>query len=167
MSIALSAEARHRYSTDDVPEQALEAYGYILLAVSGADGEISAKERRWFEDWADSIGASAELRSKWDAFDSGSLNLETFISGTRERRKAEWKTLIKAETSINYARTLVYDSIRMARADDEYHPHERDAVHRAAKMLHVDKATLLSIEALVDVEEGIRAMRRSLFARIG
>jgi len=166
MSITLSQAARSRYATDDVPDAALEAYGYILLAVSAADGEISPRELRWFLDWADGIGASAELRSKWDAFDPISMDLEKFIAGTRERRKGEWKSLIKAESSINYARTLVYDSIRMARADDEYHRNERDAVHRAAVFLHVDKATLMAIEAVVDLEEGLRDLRHSLFARV-
>ena len=166
MSTALSVEARNLYSTDDVPEAALEAYGYILLAISGADGEISPQEQRWFDDWSSGIGASAEMCAKWAAFDAATMDLQGFIASTRERRKGEWKALIKAETSINYARTLIYDAIRMARADDDYHPNERDAVHRAAQMLHVDPATLLSIESVVDMEEGLRGLRRALFARL-
>ncbi len=166
MSTALSVEARNLYSTDNVPEAALEAYGYILLAISGADGEISPQEQRWFDDWSSAIGAPAEMCAKWAAFDAATMDLKGFIASTRERRKGEWKTLIKAETSINYARTLIYDAIRMARADDDYHPNERDAVHRAAQMLHVDPATLLSIESVVDMEEGLRGLRRALFARL-
>jgi len=95
MSVTLSQAARSRYATDDVPEEALEAYGYILLAVSAADGEISPNERRWFEDWVDGIGASGELRGKWEKFDPSSLDLAGFISGTRARRKGEWSSLIK------------------------------------------------------------------------
>lgn len=166
MSITLSQAARSRYATDDVPEEALEAYGYILLAVAGADGDVSAKEKRWFDDWAQGVGASDALLAKWGAFDPTSMDLSGFIAGTRARRKGEWASLIKAESSINYARTLVYDCIRMARADDEYHSRERGAVYKAAEMLHVDKATLLSIEAVVDLEEGLRGMRHSLFARV-
>jgi uncharacterized tellurite resistance protein B-like protein len=167
MSTALSTEARNLYSTDNVPEAALEAYGYILLAISGADGEISAQEQRWFDDWASGIGAPDELRVKWAGFDPATMDLKGFISSTRERRKGEWKTLIKAETSINYARTLIYDAIRMARADDDYHPSERSAVQRAAQMLHVDAAVLLAIESIVDMEDATRGMRQALFARLG
>ena len=112
------------------------------------------------------LGAPAEIRAKWAEFDAASLDLNGFISSTRERRKGEWKSLIKAETSINYARTLVYDAIRMARADDNYHPDEKSAVEKAATMLHVDAATLLAIESVVDMEEGLRGMRRALFARL-
>ncbi|HCP45303.1 MAG TPA: hypothetical protein DIU15_04645, partial [Deltaproteobacteria bacterium] len=95
MSITLSQAARSRYATDDVPEEALEAYGYILLAVSAADGAVSPKERRWFDDWAHGIGASDALLAKWEAFDPQSVDLQSFIAGTRARRKGEWSSLIK------------------------------------------------------------------------
>ncbi|MBJ95749.1 MAG: hypothetical protein CMP23_14910 [Rickettsiales bacterium] len=166
MSTPLSSEARKLYSTDDVPAEALEAYGCILLAISAADGEISSQERRWFDEWAEGLGAPAAVVERWAAFAAEELDLEGFIARTRERRKGEWKSLIKAETSINYARTLVYDAIRMARADDNYHPDEKSAVEKAATMLHVDAATLLAIESVVDMEEGLRGMRRALFARL-
>ena len=166
MSVALSQDARTRYATSDVPTEALEAYGYILLAVSGADGEVSPKERRWFDTWAEDVGATAELKGRWSAFDPTSMDLQEFISSTRERRKGEWSSMIKAKGSVNYARTLVYDAIRMARADEDYHSNERDAVHKAAAILHVEPAMVLSIESLVDMEDGLRNLRRSLFTRM-
>ncbi|MBD2681626.1 MULTISPECIES: hypothetical protein [Nostoc] len=50
----------------------------------------------------------------------------------------------------------------MARADDNYSVEEQKAVKKAAKLLKVEDDIALALSRLVEVEEGITALRKAL-----
>ncbi len=125
----------------------MEVYGNVLLAIAGADGEISAREWEFLEGLARSLGATDQLIQKWRAFDYKKANLESLL------KHAHVKTRRRA---------LLYDAIRVSRADGVYAKEERAAAARAAKTLGVDPAVVAAIEGLVEMETSLRNMRSSL-----
>lgn len=58
------------YGITVVPEQHWQTYGYALLTIAGADGEVSAPEMEWLtHDLAEAAHVPKETISSWENFD--------------------------------------------------------------------------------------------------
>jgi tellurite resistance protein len=125
----------------------MEVYGNVLLAIAGADGEISAREWEFLEGLGRSLGAPDQQIDKWRKFDYKGANLDSLLQHAHVKPRG---------------RALLYDAIRVSRADGTYAKEEKAAAARVAKLLGVDAAVLTAIEALVEMETSVRNMRSTL-----
>ncbi|MEQ9481617.1 TerB family tellurite resistance protein [Coleofasciculus sp. F4-SAH-05] len=133
------------------PYEAYLNYGYALLAIAGADGEVSTAEMDWLLNHQRMVGAPEELMEKYKSFDYKSAKLEELLSH------------ITVDVSTwSSSRTLLYHAIQMARADEDYSSEEQKAVNKAAKLLNVEDDIALALNKLVEMEEATNGLRRAL-----
>ena len=139
------------YGISMVPKHHWKDYGYALLAIAGADGEVSDPEMDWLlEDLAKAVGVPQEVVTAWEDYSFKEADLEEIFQS------------FNVHSSVNFAKVLIYDAIRMASADDDYSEDERDLMSEAAKILRVPPEIMLSIEALVDLERAAEKLRVTL-----
>ncbi|MBU7585517.1 MAG: hypothetical protein KAF91_21955 [Nostoc sp. TH1S01] len=133
-----------------IPTEAYLNYGYALLAIAGADGEVSEAEYNWLENHQRLAGAPEEVIAKYKAFDYKNSDLENLLS----------KITVDVPTW-SKSRSLLYHAIQMARVD-HYATQEREAVKKAAKLLKVEDSIALAIDRLIETEESVTALRKAL-----
>lgn len=140
------------YGMSMVPPQNWENYGYALLIMAGSDGDVSEPEMDWLVvKAAKSVGIPEDIIEKWRAYD--------FENGNLEEEFFE----INSMGVVSFSKLLIYDAIRMAAADGEYSDDEREKVCEAANILKIKQKTLLSIEALIEMEMALDKMRLNIF----
>lgn len=140
------------YGMSMVPPQNWENYGYALLIMAGSDGDVSEPEMDWLVvKAAKSVGIPEDIIEKWRAYD--------FENGNLEEEFFE----INSMGVVSFSKLLIYDAIRMAAADGEYSDDEREKVCEAANILKIKQETLLSIEALIEMEMALDKMRLNIF----
>ncbi len=127
-------------------------YGGSLMAIAGADGELAEQEFQWYIDEQRNLLADPEeyietLRK----FDWKSANLEELLGK------------ISYDFPLNFRRTMLYQAIKMCRADGSYHEKEKASVARAAKMLGIERNIAASLESLAELEDATERLRLSLF----
>ena len=59
----------------------------------------------------------------------------------------------------NFNKLILYDAIRMCSADGDYAQEEKERVAEAGKILQVSKEGIITIEALVDLEQAASKLR--------
>lgn len=134
-----------------VPVEAYLSYGYALLAIAGADGEVSEAEMNWLLNHQKMVGAPDEVVEKYKSFDYKNAKLEELLP----------KLSVDVSTW-DKGRSLLYHAIQMSRADNTYAAEEQKAVKKAAQILQVEADIALALEKLVDMEEAATAMRKAL-----
>lgn len=135
----------------EIPLEAYLNYGYALLAITGADGEVSQAELNWLLNHQRMAGAPEEVIEKYKTFDYKNANLENLL------------TKITVDVSTwSKSRSLLYHAIQMARADQNYSPEEQLAVKKAANLLKVEDDIALAINRLIETEEAVTALRKAL-----
>ncbi|AZQ64234.1 hypothetical protein EI427_19025 [Flammeovirga pectinis] len=140
------------HSCKEVQSKTWMDYVKALLAIAGADGEISQEELDWvFSDFLEVIGASDEEIEEVKKFDFKNVDLAELLSN------------LDINVPMNYKRTLVYDAVMMARADNVYSQQEKEAVWKAAEILGVPYFIARTIEGLVNTEKSLEMIRKSLF----
>jgi uncharacterized tellurite resistance protein B-like protein len=135
----------------EVPVEAYLNYGYALLAIAGADGEVSEAEINWLVNHQRLVGAPEEVIEKYKTFDYKNADLESLLS----------KITVDVPTW-SKSRSLLYHAIQMASADEDYSTEERKAVKKAAKLLKVEDDIALALNRLVETEEAVTALRKAL-----
>ncbi len=76
-------------------------------------------------------------------------------------RNIDWKNVnieeqlaeVKFDFSLNARRTILYQAIKMSRADGIYHEKEKAAVYKAAEILGIEKSVVASLESVAETEE--------------
>jgi len=124
---------------------------YALLAIAGADEEVSEAELNWLLNHQRIVGAPEEVIEKYKTFDYKNADLENLLT----------KITVDVATW-SKSRTLLYHAIQMARADDNYSVEEQKAVKKAAKLLKVEDDIALALDRLVQTEEAVTALRKAL-----
>jgi uncharacterized tellurite resistance protein B-like protein len=135
----------------EVPVEAYLNYGYALLAIAGADGEVSEAEINWLLNHQRLVGAPEEVIEKYKTFGYKNADLESLLS----------KITVDVPTW-SKSRSLLYHAIQMASADEDYSTEERKAVKKAAKLLKVEDDIALALNRLVQTEEAVTALRKAL-----
>ncbi|MFN6464055.1 MAG: hypothetical protein RMZ41_019890 [Nostoc sp. DedVER02] len=133
-----------------IPTEAYLNYGYALLAIAGADGEVSEAELNWLVNHQRLAGAPEEVIAKYKAFDYKNADLGNLLS----------KITVDVPTW-SKSRSLLYHAIQMARVDN-YSVEEKEAVKKAAKLLKLEDDIALAIDRLIETEEAVTALRKAL-----
>ena len=140
------------YGISMVPKHHWKNYGYALLAIAGADGDLSDPEMDWLlQDLTAAVGVPDEVVAAWEDYSFEDADLEEIFHS------------FNIHSTVNFSKVLIYDAIRMASADDEFAEDERDSMAEAARILRVSPEVMLSIEALVDIEKAAEKLRVTLF----
>jgi uncharacterized tellurite resistance protein B-like protein len=136
------------YGMSLVPKKIWKEYGFALLCIAGSDGEVSDPELEWLTiDLAESLGVDMETVADWEEYEFEESNLEEIFGKIRHASIA------------NFNKMLIYDAIRICSADGDYAEEEKDMVAEAAKILQVSREAVMSIEALVDLENAANRLR--------
>lgn len=150
--LKVSSAAKEIYGCSESTEETWVNYAFALMSIAGADGEISDAEMKWLlEDFSELIDAHEGFGDAIKNFDYKNADLHDILS------KIEFKV------KINYKRALLYDSIKMSHADNNYSEDEREAVKMFSEMLEIPEYMAKTIEGLVNTEKSIEATRRSIF----
>ena len=149
--IAGSEHLKRTQGVSSVPLEAYINYGYALLAIAGADGEVSEAELNWLIDHQRMVGAPEEAIEQYKTFDYKNANLEEILP-----------KITCDVPSFSAARTLLYHAIKMARADDDYATEEQEAIKKAAELLGVESGISLALNSLVEMEENVDTMLKAL-----
>ncbi|MEM9492695.1 MAG: TerB family tellurite resistance protein [Myxococcota bacterium] len=126
-------------------------YGVALMAIAGADGELADNELQWFLDEQKLLLVeSEEYIAALRAADWRNIDLEEVLSK------------IHYDFPLNVRRAMLYQAIKMCRADKNFHEKEKRTVRRAAEILGVEAMVLASIESVIDLEESTARLRLAL-----
>ena len=141
-TIKPSPYAEKKYnSTALVDVEAGLKYSSVLLAIVGADGEVSDAELQWYLDEGSLMGCDRDYLDAVRQIDWKNVDIEATLKE------------IKFDFPLNLRRTLLYQSIKMSRADGVYHEKEKAAVARTAEILGIDRSVVASIESIVEMED--------------
>jgi uncharacterized tellurite resistance protein B-like protein len=121
-----------------------------LKVVLAADGKLHPAELNGYLETCRRYGASDAMLRELQEFDPRSMTVEQCFAGI--------------DPDSIPARALLYDVVRIAKADADYARGERAAVRHAADLLDLDDEWLDKITALVDTEDALRELRLTLLA---
>ncbi|NET00941.1 MAG: hypothetical protein F6K62_16165 [Sphaerospermopsis sp. SIO1G2] len=141
--------ARQKYNaTTLVDFDAGIKYSSILLAIVGADGELAEAELQWYLDEVKLLGCGQDYIDAIRNIDWKQVNIEAALNE------------VKFDFSLNISRSLLYQAVKMSRADGVYHEKEKEAVAKAAQVLGVDKTVVDSIESIAEMEDSTSQLLR-------
>ena len=99
-----------------------------MLAIAGADGEVSEGELNWLVNHQRLAGDPEEVIEKYKTFEYKNAHLRPLLA----------KVSVDVSTW-SKSRSLLYHAIQMARADEDYSTEEQKALKKAAKLLKVEE----------------------------
>ncbi len=145
--------AQKRYNiTQPIDFDVAVNYANALMAIAGADGELNEKELQWYIDEQKLLLADVEeYIEAIRKLDWKNANIETLLGN------------IKYDFPINFRRVMLYQAIKMCRADEDYHAKEKAYVAKAAEILGIEKTVVVSIESLAELEDATEKLRFGLF----
>ncbi|NEP61767.1 MAG: hypothetical protein F6K31_33240 [Symploca sp. SIO2G7] len=145
--------SKHRYNSDQPIDFELALrYAAVLMAIAGADGQLAEAELQWYLDEQELlIVDSQEYIEALQQLDWKSANTEELLSE------------ISYDFPVNFRRVMLYQAIKMSRADGSYHQKEKEAVAKAAETLGIERSVLVSLESLAELEESTERLRLALF----
>ena len=136
------------YGISMVPKNLWKDYGYVLLNISGSDGEVSDPELEWLTiSCAEAVGIAPEIVKEWEQYDFEEDDLEELFVN------------LDSQTFGSFNKLLIYDAIRMASADGDYAEDEKDQVYQAANLMKVAPEAVTAIEALIELEQAADKLR--------
>ncbi|GAA4553960.1 tellurite resistance TerB family protein [Amycolatopsis samaneae] len=150
--LRVSEFARDDYGISAVSEPAMRNYGYALLTIAGADGEVSPAELDWLVRHQRKFGTPQHILDDYATFDHRDADLRGLLTAIRVDVPT-WSA----------GRHLVYHAIRICRADGAYPEAERAKVFTAAELLGVERDIVLALHALVDAEDALTNLRKAVF----
>lgn len=127
-------------------------YGKALLKIAGGNGIVSPAERAWLDAHQRKFGATEDVIEAYDNFDHKSADLNELLSGISTNVET-WEA----------GPHLIYHAIQMCSADGVYAECERAQVLEAARKMKVPDDIVLTIEALIRMENATYDMRAALF----
>ena len=143
---------QHTYGLQETSDEIDLNYGFALMCIAGADGEVSMEEVAWYKDFfAHFSHIKKDIVDKVVAVDFKSLQLKDILEK------------LPHSMSLSFSKTLIYNAIKMARADGHYPAEEKEAVARVAEILEVPPNISSTLDYLIDAEEKVNQMRRTLF----
>ena len=144
--------ARRMYGfTKPVDFEVAMNYGLALMVIAGSDGELADGEMQWYlDEQALMLADSGEYIDALREVDWTSVELPELLRHLND------------DFPLNVRRSLLYQAIKMCRADGEYHERERATIQAAAKVLSIEPNVLASLEALAELEDSCDRLRLSL-----
>ncbi|MEM9542105.1 MAG: TerB family tellurite resistance protein [Cyanobacteria bacterium P01_E01_bin.42] len=144
--------AKHKYNiTKPVDFEVAVNYAGVLMAIAGADGELAEEELQWYIEEQELLFTDpAEYVEEIRSFHWQNVNITELVGK------------IKYDFPINFRRAILYQAIKMSRADGVYQEQEKVAVAKAAETLGIQHSIVVSIESLVELEETGDRLRLAL-----
>lgn len=140
-----SAVLRDTYGVSGMPGPLFLSVARGLKVLLGADGAIHPAELNAYLETCKRYGASDEQLRELQGFDTHESSLDECFAGI--------------DPIMIPTRALLYDVIKIAKADGDYARGERAAVTVAAKLLGIDEDWIERITALIDAEAAIDALK--------
>lgn len=115
------------------------------------DGDVSDPEMDWLtEELGQSLKVGTDLIAAWEEFDWENADLGEIFQR------------LNPNQITNYSRLMLYDAIRMSYADGDFSDKERESVDECARILKVNKETVMAMEALVEMERAADKLRQTI-----
>jgi uncharacterized tellurite resistance protein B-like protein len=152
---AFTGYAQDELGVSGAPYSAMLDYGCALLAIAGADGEVSAAELAWIERHQTKMGVPEEIVAQYADFDYRDADLGALIAG-----------IVTDVPGFEVRRSLLYHAIRASSADRNFAEAERAGVHRAAALIGVSAEVAEALMHLVSVEESATRLRKALLGTV-
>ncbi len=150
--IETNAALKALFGITNVTDEIQQDYGEALMVIAGADGEVSAAELGWYlNEFVPVAKTPPEIVAHVRSFDFRRASLKSYIEKLTQYKH------------INFNRTLIYNAIKMSKADGEYAREEQAAILQSGKILQVPESMISTMEYLINTEENIDKMRRTLF----
>jgi len=138
-------------------------YSRVLLAIAGAEGELAEAELDWYINELVLFGCTEEYLPEIS---------KEYIATVKN---LNWKDVnleellekINFDFPMNSPKVILYQAIKMCRADRDYHQKEKEAIRKAAQILGVSLTDVMAIESLVEMEEAAEKLRYSVLETIG
>ena len=152
-SLKVTPYAKKKYNvTAPIDVDVARNYLRAIVAIAGADGELAQKELDWFVEEQNLVGVPSDLiEENIIKFDGKGADIEQLLAG------------IHYDFPLNFRRCMLYQAIKMSRADGVYHDKEKAAVARAAQILGIERSVIASLESLVEIEESADRLRLAIF----
>ncbi|MCS7003809.1 MAG: TerB family tellurite resistance protein [Cytophagales bacterium] len=149
---ALGFAVRETLGIFSMTEEMQYYYGCALMVIAGSDGLVSEAERNWFiKTLVRDAQFSDEVVEKIKNFNYIGVNLFQYLE-----KFSTYK-------SVNIARTLLYNAIKMAMADGDYADEEKNAVAKSGKLLNIPSHIVHTMEYLISTELSLERMRKTIF----
>lgn len=143
---------RDTLGVSGIPADRFLSIARALKVVLAADGTVHGAEVNAYLEACRRYGAPDAMLEELRAFDPADTTLESCFQGM--------------DPDSIPARALLYEAVRIAKADGTFADAERRAVERAAELLGLDEEWLANITALVDAEDALRALRTRMLVPI-
>lgn len=128
-----------------VPPGIMREAGKLVLAIAGADGALSSRERETFLAILQGYGVAADEIADLRSFTPTSDVIERVVGGQKP----------------SFLRCLIYDAVRTARADG-FAEKERMSAVRISQKLGLETGLVTAIESILVVEDAARRSRHRL-----
>ncbi|MEM7712637.1 MAG: hypothetical protein AAF349_03510 [Cyanobacteria bacterium P01_A01_bin.68] len=152
-SLKVTSYAKNKYNfTAPIDVDVAKNYIRAVVAIASADGELARRELDWFVEEQYLLGLPSDLiEENILKFDPKNAEIEELFGG------------IHYDFPLNFRRCMLYQAIKMSRADGVYHDKEKAAVARAAKILRIERSVVVSLESLVEIEDSADRLRLAIF----
>ncbi|AOX03038.1 hypothetical protein BJP34_29545 [Moorena producens PAL-8-15-08-1] len=155
-SFQVTPYGQNRYNiTQPVDFEVGVNYSGALMAIAGADGELAEAELQWYIDEQEMLLVESEEKKEYiealRQFDWKNANVEELLTG------------LKYDFPLNFRRSMLYQAIKMCRADGNYHEKEKASVAKAAEILGIERSVAASLESLAEMEDSADRLRVALF----
>lgn len=145
----------------EMAREGLLDYCRALLVIAGADGKITEPELAWLRDELVRTTGGTELLDELKDFDWRFADLRLILARVVQEAAAVEES-DDPDLPGNVCRSLLYDCIRMAWADEELAHEELTAIRKAAAILGVKEHTCRALHGLVEMEKAVKKLRYSL-----
>ncbi len=146
--LATSRAVRDPEHVSGMPRSLFHSIACALKIVLAADGEVNGAELNTYLETCRRFGAPDDMLDELRDFDPTCTTIDACFQGI--------------DPDSIPARSLLYDAIRIAKADGSYDQAERAAVTHAARLLGLDESWVAQITALVDAEEALYKIRATM-----
>ena len=141
---------RDTFGVSGMPGPLFMAVAKGLKVLLAADGAIHPAELNSYLETCRRYGADGVMLRELNEFNAHDTTFEECFAGV--------------DPMLIPTRALVYDVIRIAKADGDYARGERAAVRHAATVLGVGDGWIEKITALIDAENALAELRLRLLA---
>ncbi|HEY1179478.1 MAG TPA: hypothetical protein VGF17_25260 [Phytomonospora sp.] len=150
--LAVSDFSRAEYGISAATATAMLHYGFVLLAITGGEDEVTAAQRDWLIRHQRRFGAPDDVLDAYLDFEHRDADLETLV-----------KDIVTDVPTWSPGPHLIYHAIQMCAVGGSFDIPAQRKVTRAARRLGVTDDIVLTIRTLIDMEAAVGKMRRALF----
>ena len=152
-TVEVTPYAKKKYNlTAPIEADVTRNYSRAIVAIASADGKLAQEELDWFVEEQRLVGIPSDIiEENIIKYDGRNANIEELLGG------------LHYDFPLNVRRCILYQAIKMSRADGIYNDKEKAAVAQAAQVLGIERNVVISLESLVEIEESADRLRLAMF----